>query len=134
MDRARGDLREVGEKEGWVTTTDPGLGVLYVVHLVGPTTAQGHRDGCLSPSILDHQIIFSCPFPSMSDPRFARLKTDPRFRKIKKNNHKVVVDERFKSIFQDDEKAKKRRSKGSGLFAPHVSWLPWPSIKHKGRC
>lgn len=124
-----------------VTTTGPSLGVLYVVRLVGPTTAQGHRDGCpaqafvaLSLSIPDHQIIFSCPFPSMSDPRFARLKTDPRFRKIKKNNHKVVVDERFRSIFQDDEKAKKHRSKGSGLFAPHVSWLPWPSIKHKGRC
>ncbi|KAF9651854.1 hypothetical protein BDM02DRAFT_3202011 [Thelephora ganbajun] len=48
----------------------------------------------------------------MSDPRFARFKTDPRFRKIKKNDHKVVVDERFKSIFQEDKKTKKRKSKG----------------------
>ena len=48
----------------------------------------------------------------MSDPRFARFKTDPRFRKIKKNDHKVAVDERFKSIFQDDKKSKKQKSKG----------------------
>ena len=48
----------------------------------------------------------------MSDPRFARFKTDPRFRKIKKDDHKVTVDERFKSIFQDDKKSKKRKSKG----------------------
>ncbi|KAF9787150.1 hypothetical protein BJ322DRAFT_703180 [Thelephora terrestris] len=50
----------------------------------------------------------------MSDPRFAKFKTDPRFRRIKKNDHKVVVDERFKSIFQDDRKSKKRKPKGSG--------------------
>ena len=59
----------------------------------------------------DHPIIFSSP-PPMSDPRFARLKTDPRFRKIKKNDHKVAVDERFKSLFQDDNKSGKRKSKG----------------------
>ncbi|KAG2063348.1 hypothetical protein BDR04DRAFT_1163853 [Suillus decipiens] len=35
----------------------------------------------------------------MSDPRFARLKTDPHFRRPKKYNSKVVVDERFKGIF-----------------------------------
>jgi len=51
----------------------------------------------------------------MSDPRFARLKSDPRFRKIRKNDHKVVVDERFKSIFQDDKKSKKQKSKGPSV-------------------
>ncbi|KAI0698440.1 hypothetical protein C8T65DRAFT_12783 [Cerioporus squamosus] len=45
----------------------------------------------------------------MSDPRFARLKTDPRFRRIKKEKNKVVVDERFKDIF--DDKAKKKSKK-----------------------
>ncbi|KAI0788484.1 hypothetical protein C8Q75DRAFT_799232 [Abortiporus biennis] len=45
----------------------------------------------------------------MSDPRFARLKTDPRFRKIKKHESKVVVDERFKSVF---DKGKKKKDKG----------------------
>ncbi|KAI0669809.1 hypothetical protein C8Q78DRAFT_976734 [Trametes maxima] len=43
----------------------------------------------------------------MSDPRFARLKSDPRFRRIKKDKNKVVVDERFKDIFDD-----KRKNKG----------------------
>jgi len=48
----------------------------------------------------------------MADPRFARFKTDPRFRKIKKNDHKVVVDERFKSLFEDDNKSKKQKTRG----------------------
>ncbi|KAI0068254.1 hypothetical protein BV25DRAFT_1987063 [Artomyces pyxidatus] len=48
----------------------------------------------------------------MSDPRFARLKTDPRFRRPKKHTSKVVVDERFKSIFQDDSK-KPKQAKGA---------------------
>ncbi|KAF7436759.1 pre-rRNA-processing protein esf1 [Pleurotus ostreatus] len=43
----------------------------------------------------------------MSDPRFARLKTDPRFRRPKKQSTKVVVDERFKDIFST--KGKKRQ-------------------------
>ncbi|KAF8525159.1 hypothetical protein BU17DRAFT_62867 [Hysterangium stoloniferum] len=51
----------------------------------------------------------------MSDPRFARLKTDPRFRKPRKKNKKVVIDDRFKSIFDEGEKTKggngKRRAK-----------------------
>ncbi|KAL0071941.1 pre-rRNA-processing protein esf1 [Marasmius tenuissimus] len=41
----------------------------------------------------------------MSDPRFSRLKTDPRFRRPKKHQAKVVVDERFKSVF-DSQKSK----------------------------
>lgn len=49
----------------------------------------------------------------MSDPRFARLKTDPRFRRPKKHNSKVVVDERFKGIF-DEDKAGKKNSKQKG--------------------
>jgi hypothetical protein len=41
----------------------------------------------------------------MSDPRFARLKSDPRFRRPKKHQNKVVIDERFKGVF-DSKKAK----------------------------
>jgi hypothetical protein len=40
----------------------------------------------------------------MSDPRFARLKSDPRFRRPKKKLTKVVVDERFKSVFAKEKK------------------------------
>jgi len=43
----------------------------------------------------------------MSDPRFARLKTDPRFRKPKKKSTKVVVDERFKSVLKQEKKKDK---------------------------
>ena len=47
----------------------------------------------------------------MSDPRFARLKSDPRFRRIRKKEAKVVVDERFKSIFGDGKGKKKKKGK-----------------------
>ncbi|KAF8905527.1 hypothetical protein CPB84DRAFT_1844934 [Gymnopilus junonius] len=40
----------------------------------------------------------------MSDPRFSRLKSDPRFRRPKKKRQKVVIDERFKSVFANDKK------------------------------
>ena len=49
----------------------------------------------------------------MSDPRFARLKTDPRFRRIKKDKNKVVVDERFKGIFEENGKKKRTQGKGT---------------------
>ncbi|KAI0322664.1 hypothetical protein OF83DRAFT_1092299 [Amylostereum chailletii] len=45
----------------------------------------------------------------MSDPRFARFKTDPRFRRPKKQHSKVVLDDRFKSIFQDDKSKKSNK-------------------------
>jgi len=47
----------------------------------------------------------------MSDPRFTKLKTDPRFRRIRRKESKVVVDERFKSVF-DEGKGKKNKGKG----------------------
>ena len=68
----------------------------------------------------------------MSDPRFARLKSDPRFRRPKKKLTKVVVDERFKSVFA---KEKKKDSK----FPVHVckerllTHLTGPKIDKYGR-
>ncbi|KAG1838517.1 hypothetical protein DFJ58DRAFT_124631 [Suillus subalutaceus] len=48
----------------------------------------------------------------MSDPRFARLKTDPRFRDTQ---FKVVGNERFKGIFDEDKAGKKTlKQKGKG--------------------
>ncbi|KAF5390243.1 hypothetical protein D9757_002977 [Collybiopsis confluens] len=44
----------------------------------------------------------------MSDPRFARLKSDPRFRRPKQQQSKVVVDDRFKSVFAKSKKGKNR--------------------------
>ncbi|KIK70945.1 hypothetical protein GYMLUDRAFT_66154 [Collybiopsis luxurians FD-317 M1] len=46
----------------------------------------------------------------MSDPRFARLKSDPRFRRPRKQQSKVIVDDRFKSVFAP-QKSKKSKSK-----------------------
>lgn len=39
----------------------------------------------------------------MSDPRFARLKSDPRFRRPQTKTNKVVIDDRFKSVFAKDK-------------------------------
>ncbi|OAX39056.1 hypothetical protein K503DRAFT_690359 [Rhizopogon vinicolor AM-OR11-026] len=82
----------------------------------------------------------------MSDPRFARLKTDPRFRRPKKHHSKVVVDERFKGIFEEDRTGKKK-SKQSGkrhekpgalkalspFFAPHFSIVITGKVDKFGR-
>ncbi|GLB36099.1 putative NUC153 domain containing protein [Lyophyllum shimeji] len=43
----------------------------------------------------------------MSDARFARLKTDPRFRRPRKKNTKVVIDDRFKSILSEEKSSRK---------------------------
>ncbi|KAJ3799910.1 hypothetical protein GGU11DRAFT_678391 [Lentinula aff. detonsa] len=58
----------------------------------------------------------------MSDPRFARLKSDPRFRRPKKQQSKIVVDDRFKSVFAP---SKSKKSKGkSGWLTGCINWLP----------
>lgn len=42
----------------------------------------------------------------MSDPRFARLKSDPRFRRPRKKQSKVVIDDRFKHVLVAGKKVK----------------------------
>ncbi|KAF8605052.1 hypothetical protein BDV93DRAFT_537547 [Ceratobasidium sp. AG-I] len=49
----------------------------------------------------------------MSDPRFARLKTDPRFRKPKKAQNKIVVDDRFKSLLGEEDTGDKGKGKAN---------------------
>ncbi|EPQ60624.1 hypothetical protein GLOTRDRAFT_102368 [Gloeophyllum trabeum ATCC 11539] len=51
----------------------------------------------------------------MSDPRFSRLKSDPRFRRLKRKDAKVVVDDRFKSIFDQSKKKDKKRGAGRSV-------------------
>lgn len=46
-----------------------------------------------------------------TDPRFARLHTDPRFLKPKKDDAKVVVDERFKHLLDPGTGEGKKKSK-----------------------
>ncbi|WWC70315.1 uncharacterized protein I206_104265 [Kwoniella pini CBS 10737] len=50
----------------------------------------------------------------MSDPRFARLSTDPRFRRPKQNKLKVEIDERFKDVLESEEFGGKGKGKASG--------------------
>jgi hypothetical protein len=59
----------------------------------------------------------------MSDPRFARLRTDPRFRQPKRKQNKVVVDERFKSIFEGDFSGNGDKKKGTATSIAPLSWL-----------
>jgi len=44
---------------------------------------------------------------TMADTRFARLKSDPRFRRPRKKEAKVVIDDRFKTVFSTDKAAQK---------------------------
>lgn len=46
---------------------------------------------------------------AMPDPRFARLRSDPRFRTLKRHKNKVAVDSRFSSVFS---RAKKKSQIG----------------------
>lgn len=52
------------------------------------------------------------PVTAMSDPRFARLKSDPRFRRPKKQESKVVVDDRFKAVFASKKNKKGKSQSG----------------------
>ncbi|KAI0304703.1 hypothetical protein BC826DRAFT_1088909 [Russula brevipes] len=45
----------------------------------------------------------------MPDPRFARLRSDPRFRSLKRHKNKVTVDNRFSSVFSPAKKHSKTR-------------------------
>jgi hypothetical protein len=56
-----------------------------------------------APLALSHAVL---PSPGMSDSRFDRLRTDPRFRRPRKKHAKVVVDERFKGLFTQKKKRK----------------------------
>jgi hypothetical protein len=49
----------------------------------------------------------------MSDPRFTRLRSDPRFRTLKRHKNKVAVDSRFSSVFS---RAKKKSQIGVDLL------------------
>lgn len=52
--------------------------------------------------------------PKTTDTRFARLQTDPRFRRPKQKNVKVEIDDRFKDVLQSEEFGGKGKGKGKG--------------------
>lgn len=54
---------------------------------------------------------------SQADARFARLKTDPRFRRPKQKQLKVELDERFRDVLESEEFGGKGKGKGKGKAA-----------------
>ncbi|WWD17434.1 hypothetical protein CI109_101875 [Kwoniella shandongensis] len=55
-----------------------------------------------------------------TDPRFARLKTDPRFRRPKQKNLKVEIDERFRDVLESEEFGGKGKGKGKSAAGARV--------------
>jgi hypothetical protein len=49
-----------------------------------------------------------------ADPRFARLQTDPRFRRAKQKSLKVEIDDRFRDVLESEEFGGKGKGKGKG--------------------
>ncbi|KAK0478209.1 hypothetical protein IW261DRAFT_1337481 [Armillaria novae-zelandiae] len=56
-----------------------------------------------------------------SDPRFSRLRSDPRFRRPRKNKSKVVIDDRFKSVFAPEKKTKNKSAVRVDKYGRHLS-------------
>ncbi|OCF74789.1 hypothetical protein I204_05171 [Kwoniella mangroviensis CBS 8886] len=67
----------------------------------------------------------------MSDPRFARLKTDPRFRRPKQKNLKVEIDERFKDVLESEEFGGKGKGKGKASGRVDKRGRPLASSHHQ---
>ncbi|KAK4690010.1 hypothetical protein P7C73_g127, partial [Tremellales sp. Uapishka_1] len=71
--------------------------------------------------------------PSVPDARFARLQTDPRFRKPKQKNLKVEIDERFRDVLESEEfggTGSKGKGKGKGKLAVDKRGRPLASSHH----
>lgn len=49
-----------------------------------------------------------------SDTRFARLQTDPRFRKPKQKHLKVEIDDRFRDVLESEEFGGKGKGMAKG--------------------
>ncbi|WVW83754.1 hypothetical protein I302_105775 [Kwoniella bestiolae CBS 10118] len=67
----------------------------------------------------------------MSDPRFARLKTDPRFRRPKQKNLKVEIDDRFKDVLESEEFGGKGKGKGKASGRVDKRGRPLASSHHQ---
>jgi hypothetical protein len=52
--------------------------------------------------------------PKTNDARFARLQTDPRFRRPNKKTTTVEIDDRFKDVLESEEFGGKGKGKGKG--------------------
>ncbi len=58
-----------------------------------------------------------------TDPRFARLQTDPRFRRPKQKNLKVEIDERFRDVLEGEEFGGVGKGKGKTKDGQYLSFV-----------
>lgn len=70
--------------------------------------------------------------PTTSDARFARLETDPRFRRPKKKQLKVEIDDRFKEVLQGDDFAAESRGKGGRKSGKYIFVSPGECLWERG--
>lgn len=68
---------------------------------------------------------------SVPEDRFARLKTDPRFRRPKQKQLKVEIDERFKDVLESEEFGGKSKGKGKASDGRSLS-LESQNVSAKG--
>ncbi|OCF36722.1 hypothetical protein I316_01318 [Kwoniella heveanensis BCC8398] len=66
----------------------------------------------------------------MSDPRFARLKTDPRFRRPKQKDLKVEIDDRFRDVLESEEFGGKGKGRGKASARVDARGRPLTSSHH----
>jgi hypothetical protein len=62
-----------------------------------------------------------------TDARFARLTTDPRFRRPKQKTVKAEIDERFKDVLSEDF----GKDKGKGKLELEGTRSPWAVWKNR---
>lgn len=60
---------------------------------------------------------------SVPDERFARLKTDPRFRRPKQKQLKVEIDSRFKDVLESEEFGGKGKGKGKASDGEFLTYI-----------
>jgi hypothetical protein len=66
-----------------------------------------------------------CSILKMSDQRFARLKLDPRFRRPRKKQNKVVIDDRFKHVLTASKVDKKDKSGILFFYTQKSMFICW---------
>jgi hypothetical protein len=76
------------------------------MHLIrAPSRARAHiHDDIIRALLFSSIFAWALATTTMPDPRFTRLRSDPRFRTLKRHKNKVAVDSRFNSVFSRDKK------------------------------
>ena len=63
-------------------------------------------------AVFIHLASLHRPMAMPTDPRFARLQTDPRFRRPRQKSFKVEIDDRFRDVLEKEEFGGSGKGKG----------------------